>query len=372
MNLQLQQKQQDEYFMRMALSLAMRGTGCVAPNPKVGCVIVQNDKSVGWGYHRRFGAPHAEIEALKMAKEAARGGTVYVNLEPCCHHGKTPPCTADLIQAGVSRVVVGMVDPNPKVSGHGIAQLRDAGIEVCEGVLESDCRWINRGFVRSMTLNRPWVTVKAAISVDGDVALSNGESKWISAPLSRQKAHLLRAENDAILVGIGTILSDDPELTVRYTGGRSPLRVVLDSQLRTPAEANVLKQPGGCVLVTGNKVDSDRVNQLTSRGVHFINQERSGDEALDLGGVLKQLCSHGVNQLMVEGGAHVISSFLSAGFVDEFSLFIAPKLLGKGIQLCEKFSINHMEEAIRMKDVKLRQLGDDLWFEGIPLCSPDL
>lgn len=372
MNLQLQQKQQDEYFMRMALSLAMRGTGSVAPNPKVGCVIVQDDKSVGWGYHRRFGAPHAEIDALKMAGDAARGSTVYVNLEPCCHQGKTPPCTAELIRAGVRRVVIGTVDPNPKVSKQGIAQLRDAGIEVGEGVLESDCRWINRGFIRNMTLNRPWITVKAAISVDGDVALVNGESKWISAPLSRQKAHLLRAENDAILVGVGTVLSDDPELTVRYTSGRSPLRVILDSRLRTPAEANVLKQPGGCVLVTGNNVDSDRVNQLISRGVHFISPEQPGDEELNLSDILKQLCSHGVNRLMVEGGARVISSFLSAGFVDELSLFIAPKLLGKGIQLCEKFSINHMEEAIHMKDVKLRQLGDDLWFEGIPLCSPDL
>lgn len=372
MNLQLQQKQQDEYFMRMALSLAMRGTGWVAPNPKVGCVIAKEDRSVGWGYHRRFGAPHAEIEALKMAGEAAFGATAYVNLEPCAHWGKTPPCATELIKAGIARVVVGMIDPNPEVSGRGVAQLRDAGIEVCEGVLESDCRWLNRGFIRGMTLQRPWITVKAAISLDGNIALVNGESQWISAPLSRQKAHLLRSENDAILVGVGTVLSDDPELTVRYTDGRSPLRVVLDHHLRTPAESKVLQQPGGCIFVIGSDADRERIAHLSSRGAHFIAPESPHDGDLGLEDVLKQLRTRGINQLMVEGGSGVISSFLSAGFVDELSLFIAPKLLGRGMQLCEKFCINHMEEAIYMKDVKLRQLGDDLWFEGLPVCSPDL
>jgi diaminohydroxyphosphoribosylaminopyrimidine deaminase/5-amino-6-(5-phosphoribosylamino)uracil reductase len=230
--------------MRMALSLAYRGTGNVSPNPMVGCVIVdygvEGGRAVSCGYHRNYGGFHAEADALRKAKQPVEGCTVYVNLEPCCHTGNTPPCSDALIGAGVSRVIIGTEDPNPKVRGGGIKRLADAGIEVETGVLEDECRWINRGFIRNMTMGRPWVTVKAAVSLDGDIALANGDSKWISGAPSRVRAHLMRAENDAVVVGVGTVLKDDPALTVRDCEGVSPLKIVVDRCLDTPLSAHVL------------------------------------------------------------------------------------------------------------------------------------
>lgn len=365
-----------EHYMKMALSFAMRGTGSVSPNPRIGCVIVdysetESGRLVSWGYHKRFGGPHAEAEALKKAGKNARGCTVYVNLEPCCHTGKTPPCCNALIEAGVSRVVSGMLDPNPLVRGGGKQALEAAGIEFVNGVLEEDCRWLNRGFIRNMTLGRPWVTAKAAISLDGDMALEDGESKWISGPLSRKRAHLMRAENDAVMVGIGTILQDDPMLTVRDVDGKSPIKVVVDRHLDTPPDAKVLDH-GGCVFMTGPSPDEERVNGLLRRGAKVIRQEVDSRERIPIDGILRELNKLGVNNLLLEGGSKLISSFINADAIDEYSLFIAPKVLGRGLRMSDDVVFNHMGETISMKQVRLRRIGDDLWFEGLPSCSPAL
>jgi diaminohydroxyphosphoribosylaminopyrimidine deaminase/5-amino-6-(5-phosphoribosylamino)uracil reductase len=361
--------------MRMAISLAMRGTGAVSPNPRVGCVIVDESvdggRIVSWGYHRRYGGPHAEVEALRKAKERARGCTVYVNLEPCSHVGKTPPCAEALIGAGVSKIVAGMKDPNPKVNGAGLDTFAKAGIDVEVGVLEKECRWINRGFIRSMTMGRPWVTVKAAVSVDGRMAIESGESKWITGDESRRRAHLLRSENDAIMVGIGTVLKDDPMLTVRDVDGSSPVKVIVDKDLRTPEESRVL-EGGRCVFFTGPSPDRNKVDAFTRRGAKVIKQTEESGPYIPMSGLLGELCTLGVNHLMAEGGSKLIGSLIKSGAVDEYSLFIAPKVLGLGIGIADNISFGHMDDTISMKSMKVRKIGDDIWFEGIPACSPDL
>jgi diaminohydroxyphosphoribosylaminopyrimidine deaminase/5-amino-6-(5-phosphoribosylamino)uracil reductase len=362
-------------YMRMALSFAMRGTGAVSPNPRAGCVLVdegvEGGKLVSWGYHRQFGAPHAEAEALKKAGERAKGCTLYVNLEPCAHTGKTPPCVNAIIDAGVSRVVVGMKDPNPKVNGAGFEALERAGIEVIAGVLEEECRWVNRGFIRAMTLGRPWVTVKAAVSSDGKIALENGESKWISGSESRVRSHLLRAGNDAIMVGVGTILSDNPALSVRDVDGSSPVKVVVDRDLRTPEDANVLGG-GKCVFLTGPSPDESKAEAFARRGARVIRQKEETGAHIPIDWILREICALGVNQLMVEGGSEVISSMIKSGAVDEYSIFIAPKVLGSGIGFSDSVSFANMDDTVSMKRMKVRKIGDDIWFEGIPACSPDL
>lgn len=371
----LPERKMHEHYMKMALSFAMRGTGSVSPNPRIGCVIVdysvEGGRLVSWGYHKRFGGPHAEVEALKKAGKDARGCTVYVNLEPCCHTGKTPPCCDALIKAGVSRVVSGTLDPNPLVGGGGKQVLEAAGIEVINGVLEDECRWLNRGFIRNMTLGRPWVTVKAAISLDGDIALGSGESKWISGPLSRKRAHLMRAENDAVMVGVGTVLSDDPMLTVRDVDGKSPIKVVVDRNLDTPPDAKILDH-GGCIFFVGPSPDDERVNQLTRRGAKIVRETVDSDDRIPIDRILHELKNLGVNQLLVEGGGKLIGSFIGACLVDEYSLFIAPKVLGDGLRMSDNIVFRHMEETVSMKQVSLRRIGDDIWFEGLPTCSPAL
>lgn len=326
---------------------------------------------VSWGYHRRYGGPHAEAEALKKAGGAARGCSVYVNLEPCCHTGKTPPCANALIDAGVASVIIGTTDPNPRVSGGGAAALREVGIEVVTGVLEDECRWLNRGFIRNMTMGRPWVTVKAAMSLDGNMALQSGESKWISSAASRKRAHLLRAENDAIMVGVGTVMQDDPMLTVRDVEGRAPLKVIVDRSLRTPTDAKVLDH-GKCVFFTGPSPDEERVAELEKRGAKIVRQRTEENGYIPFEDLFGTLSALGVNHLMVEGGPKLIDSLIRCGSVDEYSLFVAPKLLGAGLNMTNEISFRHMDEAIQMKRVKIRQVGNDIWFEGVPSCSPAL
>lgn len=364
-----------EHYMRMAISLALRGTGHVSPNPRVGCVLVDfttpEGRPISLGYHRRFGGLHAEAEALKQAGPSAAGCTAYVNLEPCCHTGKTPPCANALIGAGVSRVVIGMRDPNPLVGGGGARMLADAGIEVIEGVLESECRWLNRGFIRNMTMGRPWVTVKAAISLDGDVALASGESKWITGAQSRRRAHMMRAENDAVMVGVGTVLADDPQLTVRDTDGASPMKAIVDRNLDTPPDASVLRD-GKCVFFAGPSAAPERARALRERGADVINLGVEAESFIPPEDILRTLGTMGVTRLMIEGGARLIGRFIRSGAVDEYSLFLAPKLLGDGLHVSETLSFAHMGEAVSIKPTQIRKIGDDIWFEGIPSCSPAL
>ncbi len=363
-------KVMDERYMKMALSLAMRGTGSVSPNPRVGAVVVRDGGVVGWGYHAAFGGPHAEVEALRRARGRAEGATVYVNLEPCSHYGKTPPCAPRLVEEGVRRVVIGMTDPNPKVAGRGIRILEGAGVEVEHNVLEEECRWINRGFSNLQVTGRPWVTLKGATSIEGCVALSNGESKWITGEGARRMAHLLRAGHDAVMVGIGTVRADDPQLTVRAVSGRNPLRVVMDSRLETSLTSKIVS--GGNVLFIGTgNISRKRVDMFQAAGARVWIAPSDQDGRPCLEAVLDYLGSLGICYLLVEGGAGLISSFVSGGHFQQFDLFQAPRFMGKGLSLTEKVHFSDMDEAIRLRPVKIRQVDKDLWLEAVPQCSRD-
>ncbi len=335
----------DNIYMKRALSLAMRGTGFTSPNPMVGCVIVKENKVIGEGYHRRCGGPHAEVEALAMAGDWALGATAYVSLEPCSHYGKTPPCAPALIEAGISRCVIATLDPDSRVSGRGIAMLENSGIKVSVGTLEDEARWLNRGFFKGVFTSMPWVTLKAAVGLDGKIALPDGTSRWISNDLSRSKAHLLRSQSDAILVGKGTVMVDDPSLTVRDVAGRSPIPVVLGD------------------IPKGSKVLSD------PRCIVYIDSLTSG---LSLRSRLEDLYRRGVRRLMVEGGGAVISSFLEEGLADEISLFISPRIMGKGVSMSSLLEVKSMEKSLKVKILSVRDQLGDLWLEGVFPCSLDL
>lgn len=361
------QKKRDEHFMRRALSLALRGTGSVSPNPLVGCVVVRDGRILSEGYHRQCGAPHAERIALDSLDSAA-GSTLYVNLEPCAHYGKTPPCAPSIVEKGVSRVVLGTVDPDVRVQGRGMEILRAGGVRVDAGVLEKECRWINRGFIRRITLKRPWVTLKAAVGLDGGMALRSGESKWITGYEARTVAHLLRAEHDAVLVGSGTVFRDDPELTVRNSPGRNPLKVVLDSRCSIPPGSRVLE---GCLLFVGPDAHEGRCSEARSRGAEVVTAPYEGN-TLSLRHVLTVLAERGVLSLLVEGGPTVLSSFLRHNLADALALFVSPKIMGMNIPFGGTLSFSSMDEAIRIRDCSVRAVGEDFLLEGIPACSPDL
>ena len=363
----------DEYYMSRALSLAVRGQGRTSPNPMVGCVIVRDGQVIGEGYHARCGSGHAEVEALDaLARkgETARGATVYVNLEPCSHFGRTPPCAPRLVEEGVARVVVGMADPNSEVNRGGLKILRAGGIEVDEPCLEAESRWLNRGFIRVRTLGRPWVTLKAAVGLDGRMALRSGESRWITCPEARQWAHRMRAAHDAVLVGAGTVLRDDPELTVRDTEGRCPLRVVLDSRLSTPISAKAVSGEGGCLIFTCCD-DPARAEALTDAGARVVRApERDG--AVDLDAVLAALAREGVLSLMVEGGARVLTAFMERGLADGAAFFTSCRVMGEGPGIGAGFCPEGMSETLLLSGACVRRVGSDFLLEARFSCSPDL
>jgi diaminohydroxyphosphoribosylaminopyrimidine deaminase/5-amino-6-(5-phosphoribosylamino)uracil reductase len=348
--------------MRQALRLAERSLGTVAPNPAVGCVIVSPDgRLVGRGRTQNGGRPHAETVALEMAAAAARGATAYVTLEPCSHHGETPPCADALVDAGVARVVVAVEDPDERVNGRGVARLRDAGIAVDVGVLEKEAADLNRGFFLRVTAGRPLVTLKMAQSLDGRTASSSGESKWITGPEARGYGHLLRARHDAILIGIETALADDPELTCRIPGleERSPLRVVLDTRLRL-TEWSKLAQTARDVptLVFTTKAAG---GPLAACGVEIVQVQRDARGRPDVKLVLKDLAGRGITRLLVEGGASVHASFLDRGFADRLEVFGAGIVLGgSGRASIDALAALSLDEAPRFKRVGLKTLGADV------------
>lgn len=361
----------DEKYMDMALTLALRGTGAVSPNPLVGCVLVRNGAVIGSGWHMRCGEAHAEVYAVRDAGGDAAGATAYVNLEPCSHFGRTPPCADLLIEKGVVRVVVGLQDPNPKVNGKGIEKLLAAGIEVETGVLEDRCRFINRGFIMKEKHGRPWVQLKVASSLDGKVALGDGSSKWITGAESRRKVHGMRARHDALITGVGTVLADDPEMTVRDAPGRTPLRVVLDPDLSIPEDARILDLSNGeTMIITAHSAPLDKVEGLRRRGVEVVLLPTSGQ--VEIMAVLALLGAKGVNYLMVEAGPRVVGSFLGSGLVDGLSLFVAPKIMGNGRCWTDGVSIGSMAEAPQLKQTRVERFGEDFLLEGVFECSPDL
>ncbi len=321
----------DLRWMREAVTEAERGRYSTSPNPSVGCVIVKHDAIIGRGYHRQAGAPHAEVEALAAASVPVAGATAYVSLEPCNHHGRTPPCSEALIAAGVGRVVYAAGDPNPRVSGSGAARLRDAGIEVCGGVGVELVAHLNRGFFQRMLSGRPRVRVKLAMSLDARAALADGQSQWITGPLARADVQRLRAESCAIVTGIGTVLADDPSLNVRDAAfemrGRQPRRIVLDRALRTPVTARMLSLAGETHVFCLPAMLA-RAAALRAAGAE-VEALPAGDDAAVLVSLLNRLGALEVNELLVEAGPTLAAAFLSGGFVDELILYIAPKLLGQ-------------------------------------------
>lgn len=316
----------DHVFMARALCLAARGLNTTTPNPRVGCVLVRDGVIVGEGWHEKAGSPHAEVHALQAAADQARGATAYVTLEPCSHFGRTPPCADALVEAGVARVVAAMTDPNPQVSGRGLARLDAAGIATAEGLLRTEAEALNIGFVSRMTRGRPWLRLKVASSLDGKTALNNGNSQWITSPAARRDAHHWRARSCAMLTGIGTVRDDDPQLTVRdIPVTRQPLRVVVDSRLETPLNARILD--GGNVLIVAAQADERRVAALRQRGAEVIVLA-NGQGKVDLPRLLLELGRRGINEVMSEAGFKLNGSLLREGCVDELLIYQAPVLLG--------------------------------------------
>lgn len=360
--------EEDARFMRRALELAERGRGLTSPNPMVGAVVVRDGEIVGEGFHERAGSAHAEVVALAAAGARSRDATLYVTLEPCVHQGRTPPCAPAVIAAGIRRVVAALVDPNPRVSGRGLATLRAAGVEVAGLTLADAAERQNRTFVSAMRLGRPHVTLKAAMTLDGRIADVRGESKWITGPDARAIAHRLRSEADAILVGVGTVLRDDPALTVRLDRPwpREPYRVVLDSAARTPADARVISAgtPARTLVVTGEHAPRERVAALTSRGAGVVSVA-SPDGRVDLGAALAVLAGLEVRAVLVEGGGEIHGAFLDAGLVDRVAIFIAPRLLGgRGATPAIGGAGLHLASAPHLKGFEVTHVGPDLLIEA--------
>lgn len=349
--------------MHHALALAARGLGRVSPNPAVGCIIVDDQgRVVGRGWTQAGGRPHAETEALAEAASRARGATAYVTLEPCAHRGKTPPCAEALVRAGVKRVVAAMEDPDPRVNGAGLKRLRDAGVAVTVGVLEREARRLNEGFLRRVRDGRPSVTLKIAQSLDGRTALASGESRWITGERSRAFGHLLRAQYDAIIIGIGTALADDPMLTCRLDGleDRSPLRIVLDTNARLPANSKLAKtaRETPTLLFT---MDARARPDLTALGVELVAVPRGTNAQIDISAMLAELGRRGVTRLLVEGGARVHTSFLSVGLVDRLEVFTAPIVLGgDALSAAAALALASLETAPHFERAGVLELGGDL------------
>ena len=346
--------------MVRALELARLGLATTDPNPRVGCVIVAGTRVVGEGWHRRAGGPHAEAIALEAAGAAARGATAYVTLEPCSHHGRTPPCADALVEAGIRRVVYAMRDPNPRVDGGGIARLEAAGIAVEGGVLEREALELNPGFVSRMTRGRPWVSVKLAASLDGGTALPGGESRWITGEAAREDVQRLRARASAVMTGSGTVIADDPRLDVRLPGTeRQPLRVVLDTRLRTPPGARILAPPGQALILCSVEEPS-RAAALRAAGAEVLAVGASGG-GVDLEAALAALAGRQVNELLVECGAGLAGALLAAGLVDELLLYLAPTFLGRGARpLADLEAPASMAGRLQFAIVERQDVGGDL------------
>ncbi len=372
-------KPDDHLYMARAIQLARCGLYTTDPNPRVGCVLVRDGEVVGEGWHRRAGGPHAERIAIAAAAERARGATAYVTLEPCCHHGRTPPCTDALLEAGVSQVVAAMADPNPLVGGQGLEQLRGQGVEISVGVLEQDARALNPGFVKRMQQGLPYVRCKLAASLDGRTAMASGESKWITSKAARRDVQLLRARSSAIVTGIGTVLADDPSMNVRLESAelpgiepgetvRQPLRVVVDSRLRIPADARILALPGQALVACDDQTDG-RSAALESAGVHvYICPE--GGEQVDLLSLFEYLACQEINEVLLESGPTLAGAALSAGLIDELVLYLAPHLMGDGARgLFHLPGMEAMQDRIALDIQDARQVGPDIRITARPVTG---
>lgn len=354
-------------YMRRALLLAQQGCGWVSPNPMVGAVIVKQGRIIGEGYHHRYGELHAEREALAACCESPCGATMYVTLEPCCHYGKQPPCVEAILAAGISRVVVGCGDPNPLVAGKGLAVLREHGIEVREQVLEAECRQLNEVFFHYIQTKRPFVVMKYAMTMDGKIATSSGASQWISGETAREHVHRLRSRYRAIMVGVGTVLADDPLLTCRVPGGRDPVRIICDSSLRTPLESQV--------VLTADKVptiiatccqDEERSARYRRTACRIISLPADAKGQVDLLPLMDILGQEGIDSILLEGGATLNWSALHSGIVNKLLAYVAPKLFGGAGAKTPVGGIgcDRPDQAVMLKNSKISRLGEDFLIES--------
>lgn len=352
-------------YMQLAIELAKKGMGYTSPNPMVGCVVVKQDKIVTQGYHERYGEYHAERNALTRYPGDLTGAEMYVTLEPCCHHGNTPPCTDIIIEKGIRKVYVGSMDPNPKVAGKGIQILRDHGIEIETGILEKECLALNEVFFHFITTKRPYVVMKYAMTLDGKIAASTGDSKWVTGEEARRHAHFLRKKYRAIMVGIGTVLADDPLLNCRIEDGVDPIRVVCDSHLRIPADSQIVKTAQNIpTIVCFAKGDDGKIKQLQEAGVEVLQCERQG--RVDLDTLMKVLGQRNIDSVLIEGGGTLHGTVLKAGLVNEIYGYIAPKLIGgeEAKSPVEGKGFPRMQEAKKVWEIEIIPLGDDICIHG--------
>ena len=359
--------------MRRAIELAKRGN--TAPNPMVGAVLVKADKTIAEGFHSYAGGPHAEVVALRKAGKKAKGADLYVNLEPCCHQGRTPPCTDAIIKSGVSKVYIGMKDPNKLVNGKGIRRLKAAGIKVSVGLWKEDCEKLNEGFVKVMKTGLPFVTMKTAISLDGKIATRMGNSQWISGTDSRNFVHELRNQNSAILIGTNTILKDNPQLTCRLKkkGGRHPTRIILDRENKIPLKAKVFSnsKKQRVIYVAGSKISLKRKKTLVEKNIEIING-KTNKSGFDLKHLMKHLVKKDLTSVLIEGGGEINNSALIAGIVDKIYIFISPILIGgkQAPGLIGGLGVSKIVKALSLKNMKVTEMGEDLMVEAEP-CSAE-
>jgi diaminohydroxyphosphoribosylaminopyrimidine deaminase/5-amino-6-(5-phosphoribosylamino)uracil reductase len=351
----------DEFYMNRALRLASKAQGMTSPNPMVGAVIVKKGEIISEGFHKKPGTPHAEAIAIEKAGKDADGSTLYVNLEPCCHTEKrTPPCTKAIIHAGVKKVIFGMKDPNPKVSGRGILELQKAGIVVKSGILEEEARRLNEFYIKYITSGKPFVILKVAMTLDGKIATPDGQSKWITGEKARKLVHRLRSRVDAIMTAIGTVKADDPKLTKRIRGGKDPHRIVIDPKLEISVDAEILQIPPETTIITN--VSNSKANYLEKKGINIIYYK----EKINLQALMERLGKMGITSVLIEGGSSLNAHSLEDGIVDKIMFFIAPKIIGgkRSFSAVGGESYKRLEEAYSVADLKMKRIGEDLLIEG--------
>ena len=358
-----------EEYMRLAIRLAKKARGRTSPNPLVGALVVKEGEVVGKGFHQKAGEPHAEINAINNAGGKARGGELYINLEPCNHYGRTPPCTKTIIDSGIKRVFVGMEDPNEVVAGSGIQCLKDNGIYVQTGILREECQRLNETYIKYITEKRPFVILKSAASLDGKIATRVGDTRWITNEKSRAFLHRLRNDVDGILVGIGTIMADDPELTTRLNGrkGKDPVRIIVDSRLKIMLRAKVLnpESKAGTIIATTELAHKEKIKKLEELGARVLIVG-SKENRVDLRELMYELGKLEITSLLIEGGAEINASSLGSGIVDKVLFFYAPKIIGgaDALGMVGGEGVEKLHDAINLKNIRVRRLGDDILVEG--------
>ena len=348
-------------YMELAIKLAEKGRGLTSPNPMVGCIIVKRGRIVGKGYHRKAGTGHAEVLAIQDAGKKAMNSTMYVNLEPCSHWGRTPPCTEKIVEAGVREVIIGMKDPNLLVNGY--TELKARGLKTKIGILEKDAKKLNEIFIKYIRTKKPFVIIKVAMSADGRIATKTGDSKYITSKEARTYVHKLRAEVDAVMVGLNTVIRDNPMLTPRLYKGKDPLKIVVDSKLKIPRNCNLMKEPRKLIIATTNQASKKDIIKLQQKGVTIL-VTKSKKGMVDLQDLTKQLGKHEITSIMIEGGSELNSSAIKAGIVDKILIFTAPKLIGNGLGAIGNLGVNKIDKAIELKNPMPQRVGKDMLIEA--------